>query len=230
MAGAQYGCRCAVRTDVAALFNATPSPETEVVVDLRQAAVVIYAHVEPFSDARPRIDAARLCQAQSGRMSQSSAVFRATVDASGILRVDRQVKATMAAFARSLKNSAVEIVLRKKRVRRSSQANRYYWGAVIAEIASCAGYRKADAYQLHDALAFKFLPLPNCPITGSPRRMRTPDTDTAEFSAYLEQVIQWAAETWGVVIPEAHQVEPPESTEPRSPRQVDREHGWGVAA
>ena len=162
--------------------------------------------------------------------STHSAIFPAVVDQSGILRIDRRVKATMTAFVRSLKNSAVEIVLRKKRVHRSDKQNRYYWGVVIAEIASCAGYRKADAYQLHDALAFKFLPLQNCPITGSPRRMRTPDTDTAEFSAYLEQVIQWAAETWGVVILEAHQVEPPPTTEPRSPRTMDREQGCGVAA
>lgn len=137
----------------------------------------------------------------------------------------------MAAFCRgSLKNKPVEVVIRQKRVKRSSQANRFYWGVLIAEIASCAGYRRADAYQLHDALAFKFLPLPNCPITGSPRRQRTPETDTAEFSAYLEQVIQWAAETWGVVIPEASQVEPPDSTEHRSPRTIDREQGWGAAA
>lgn len=148
-----------------------------------------------------------------------------------MLHVDRPVKAALAAFVRgNLKNSVVELVVRKKRIKRSDKQNKYYWGVVIAEIASCAGYRKADAYQLHDALAFKFLPLPNCPITGSPRRMRTPDTDTSEFSAYLEQVIQWAAETWGVVIPEATKVEPREDVEARSPRQIDREHGWGVAA
>ena len=137
----------------------------------------------------------------------------------------------MAAFARAnLKNAPVEILIRKKRVRRTDKQNRYYWGVVIAEIASCAGYRKADSYQLHDALAFKFLPLPACPITGSPRRQRTPETDTAEFSVYVDQVIQWAAETWGVVIPEATQAEPSEAAEGRSPRQIDREHGRGVAA
>lgn len=98
----------------------------------------------------------------------------------------------------------------------------------MAEICSCAGYRKADAYQLHDALAHKFLPLPPCPLTGSPRRQRTPETDTEEFGVYLDQVIQWAAETWGVVIPEASKVEPPEGAESRSPRQMDREQGAGA--
>ena len=160
-----------------------------------------------------------------------SAVFQAVVDSTGVLHVDRPVKAALAAFAKhNLKNSAVEIVLRKKRSKRSDKQNRYYWGICIAEIAAAAGYRRADAYQLHDALAFKFLSLSPCPVTGSPRRMRTPDTDTSEFSAYLEQVIQWAAETWGLVIPDAQSVEPPDSAESRSPKQVDRESGWGVAA
>ena len=162
-------------------------------------------------------------------MSQSSAVFNGMVDLSGVLHLEPPVKAAMAAFARAnLKNAPVEIVLRKKRVRRTDKQNRYYWGVVIAEVASCAGYRRQDAYQLHDALAHKFLPLPPCPITGSPRRQRTPGTDTAEFSAYVDQVIQLAAETWGVVIPEATQVEPSEAVEGRSPRQIDREQGWGL--
>jgi hypothetical protein len=152
------------------------------------------------------------------------------VDANGVLHVDPPVKAALAAFARNFKNTPVELVLRRTRTKRSDKQNRYYWGVVIAEIASCAGYRRADAYQLHDGLAFKFLSLSPCPITGSPRRMRTPETDTSEFSAYVDQVIQWAAETWGVVIPDAQSSEPPESAEPRSPRTVDREQGWGVAA
>src|SRR3990167_10526909 len=161
-------------------------------------------------------------------MSTTSAVFPSVCDLAGKWHVEPSVKRAMSAFVKaSMKGHAVEIVIRKKRRTRTDKQNRYYWGVVIAEIASCAGYRKADAYQLHDALAFKFLALPNCPITGSPRRQRTPDTDTEEFGVYLDQVIQWAAETWGVVIPEAHAVESSESVEGRSPRQIDREQGWG---
>ena len=152
----------------------------------------------------------------------TSAIFQSVCDTAGVWHIDRQLKAAMETFVRaSMTGAAVEIVIRKKRNTRSSQANRYYWGVVIAEIASCAGYRKQDAYQLHDALAFKFLPLPPCPITGSPRRQRTPETNTEEFGVYLDQVIQWAAETWGVVIPNANAVEPPASAENRSPRQME---------
>ena len=164
-------------------------------------------------------------------MPPHSAVFPSVCDAEGRWHIAHPVKAALAACVRaSMKGSAVEIVIRRQRRTRSSKQNRYYWSAVIGEIASCAGYRRQDAYQLHDALAFKFLPLPPCPITGSPRRQRTPETDTEEFSVYVDQVIQWAAETWGVVIPEAARVEPPANAEGRSPRQVDREQGWGVTA
>lgn len=160
---------------------------------------------------------------------RTSATFPSVCDREGVWHIEPPVKRAMNAFVKAaMKGSVVEIVLRKQRKTRSAQANRYYWGVVIAEIAACAGYRKADAYQLHDALAFKFLALPDCPITGSPRRQRTPETDTEEFGAYLEQVIQWAAETWGVVIPEAKAVDPPESAEGRSPRQIDRELERGV--
>ena len=161
-------------------------------------------------------------------MSQSSAIFSAVCDAQGVLHIERPVKAAMTAYARSLKNRQVEIVIRAKRVGRSAQANRFYWGVLIAEIAAAAGYRRADAYQLHDALAHKFLPLQPCPITGSPRRQRTPETDTAEFSAYCDQVIQWAAETWGLVIPDPSTVEPGAQADGMAPRAVDRVQGWGV--
>jgi hypothetical protein len=160
----------------------------------------------------------------------TGAVFVSTCDADGKWHIERNVRAAMTAHvSASMKNSVVEIVVRKKANRRSDRANRYYWGVVLAEICSCAGYRRKDAEQLHDALAHKFLPLPPCPITGSPRRQRTPETDTAEFGVYLEEVIQWAAETWGVVIPEPTSVEPPQSADGRSPRRIDREHGWGVS-
>lgn len=164
-------------------------------------------------------------------MPQTSAVFPSVCDAAGRWHIARHVKAAMEAFVRAgMKGSVVEIVVRKQRRTRTSKQNRYFWGVVMAEICACAGYRREDAAQLHDALAFKFLPLPPCPITGSPRRQRTPETDTAEFGVYLDQVIQWAAETWGVVIPEAEQIEPPVQTDGRSPRQVDRENGWGISA
>lgn len=110
---------------------------------------------------------------------------------------------------RSTKGDRFELVLRKVRTKRSSKANRYYFGAVIRAILLESGEHESRRYEIHDALAFKFLPLPPCPLTGSPRRMRTPDTDSAEFSAYVNQVKLYACTELfpGLEIPEAERID-----------------------
>ena len=45
-----------------------------------------------------------------------------------------------------------------------------------------------DPTELHEALAFKLLRLPDDPITGSPRRQSTAKLNTAEFVAYADAV------------------------------------------
>jgi hypothetical protein len=79
----------------------------------------------------------------------------------------------------------VEVIVRRPRRQRSSQQNRYYWGVVIRMGAEQLGYD--DPEDLHEALAMKFLRTDPDPITGSPRRHRTPQTNTAEFSSYTER-------------------------------------------
>jgi hypothetical protein len=109
----------------------------------------------------------------------------------------------------------VEVILRSLRRQRSLNQNRYYFGCVLALIAAEHGIdfdSKAEREAMHDAVAFKFLRISDCPLTGSPRRLRTPDFDTAEFSRYVERVRRWAAED-GIVIPDPHRV-PDESLAP----------------
>lgn len=103
---------------------------------------------------------------------------------------------------RSLAGKHVEIIFRKRRTKRSSQANRYYFGVVVKLLAEHCGY---DPQEMHEALAFRFLRIEDCPITGAPRRKHTPETDSAEFAEYVDHCIRLAAEL-GVVIPDPHQV------------------------
>lgn len=91
----------------------------------------------------------------------------------------------------------LEFEIRPKRQRRSSQANRYYWGVVIKALSDYTGY---EADEMHECLAMKFLRIEDDPITGSPRRKRTPKCNTAEFSEYVDRCIRFAAEL-GVVVP-----------------------------
>ena len=97
----------------------------------------------------------------------------------------------------------LELVVRKHKAQRTSKANRYYWGVVIHLLSEHTGY---EPDEMHEVLAFKFLRIEDCPITGAPRRQRTPKTNTAEFADYVDRCIRFAAEL-GVVIPDSTQVE-----------------------
>lgn len=126
----------------------------------------------------------------------SEALFYGRVLPGGLLVLD-QAK-DYAATVRSLRGKHVELTIRKRRTKRSSQANRYYFGVVVKLLAEHCGY---DVQEMHEALAFRFLRIEDCPITGAPRRKRTPETDTGEFAEYVDHCIRLAAEL-GVVIPQ----------------------------
>lgn len=101
-----------------------------------------------------------------------------------------------------LRNSPVEIIVRKRRSKRSDQANRYYWGVCIALIAEHLGYSPEET---HDALKMHLLkvheesPLPTVQSTAK--------MNTAEFAAYVEQVKHFASTELGVYIPDPNEVE-----------------------
>jgi hypothetical protein len=94
----------------------------------------------------------------------------------------------------SLAGKYVEVICRVERQKRSSQANRFYWGHVLAEIAEATGYTKDEA---HDALKYRFLredgdgPLVKVRSSAS--------LSVQEFSDYLERVMVFGAETFGIV-------------------------------
>ena len=128
-------------------------------------------------------------------------VFSAVVDDQGKLSLyhpdifKREVK--------RLAGKRVDVTVKQHRNTRSSQANRYYWGVVIRLVADHCGY---EPDEMHEALAFRFLRIEDDPITGSPRRKRTPKTDTKEFADYVDQCIRFGAEL-GVVIPGPNEAE-----------------------
>src|SRR3990172_884104 len=128
-------------------------------------------------------------------------IFAATVTEGGRLAIERP-SAFRAHLAR-LKGKRVEVVVRRYREQRTNQQSRYYWGVIVPLIAEDLGYDKQDC---HEVLAMHFLRIEDCPITGAPRRKRTPDTDTAEFAAYIDACIRLAAEH-GIIVPSPNEVE-----------------------
>lgn len=103
---------------------------------------------------------------------------------------------------RALAGKHVEIVLRKRKTLRTSPQNRFYFGVVVKLLAEHCGYERDE---MHETLAMRFLRIEDCPVTGAPRRKRTPKTDTEEFAQYLDSCIRLAAEL-GVVIPDPKEV------------------------
>jgi hypothetical protein len=103
---------------------------------------------------------------------------------------------------RALAGKHVELTIRKRKTARTSQQNRFYFGVVVKLLAEHCGYERDE---MHEALAMRFLRIEDCPITGAPRRKRTPQTDTEEFGQYLDSCIRLAAEQ-GVVIPDPNTV------------------------
>ena len=107
-------------------------------------------------------------------------------------------------YCKSLTGKLVDLTIKRHRETRSSQANRYYFGVVIKLISEHTGY---EPDEMHEVLAMRFLRIEDCPITGAPRRKRTPQTNTAEFSEYVDQCIRFAAIELGVTIPQPEQVD-----------------------
>ena len=93
----------------------------------------------------------------------------------------------------------------KRRSKRSTRANAYYWGVVIPLLASEIGYTQDE---MHEALKAKFLSQEDL-THGLVKVRSSAKLSVAEFGEYLETVTLWAAEKLGVVIPQ------PEVEKPR---------------
>lgn len=131
-------------------------------------------------------------------------VFLCRVSEDGALLMAPEEQARRDACLRRLAGKPVDVVIRAHRSTRSGQANRYYWGVVVALIAEHCGY---DPDDMHEALAMKFLRIEDCPVTGAPRRTRTPKTNTKEFAEYVDGCVRFAAQELGVIIPAPNEIE-----------------------
>jgi hypothetical protein len=134
-------------------------------------------------------------------MSQTTRYqFCGGVDTRG--RLDPDVRIQVADYLRTFAGQRVEIGVRKYRAQRTPPQNRYYFGVVVKMLAEYCGY---ELEEMHQALAMKFLRIEDCPLTGAPRRKRTPKCDTKEFADYVDACVRLAAEH-GVVIPDPNEV------------------------
>lgn len=107
-------------------------------------------------------------------------------------------------YMAGLEGKRVEVVLRKKRSKRSDQQNRYYWGIVVQILANHCGY---EPDQMHEALKYKFLSDHQEDSSGLITIRSTASMTTDEFAQYVNRVVRWAAESLGVYVPSANDME-----------------------
>jgi hypothetical protein len=128
-------------------------------------------------------------------------IFTGTVD-KGQLKLDHPHKYLIQVSA--LNGKKVELVLRKRRTKRSDRQNRYYWGVVIQILANFCGY---EPEEMHESLKYQFLRDPANEKYGLPKIGSTADLSTDEFNQYVNRVVRWAATNLQVFIPDASQIE-----------------------
>jgi hypothetical protein len=109
-------------------------------------------------------------------------VFLCTIDARGRVQLERPID--YGRWLMTLAGERGEMIVRKRRTRRSNQANARYW-ALLTVAAREIGYD--DPEDLHEGLALKFLRLTDDEKTGLPRRQRTPKCSTSEFADYTDK-------------------------------------------
>lgn len=129
-------------------------------------------------------------------------ILRGTVTPDGRLEFQPAVRGLMRRHLSTLAGKAVEVTIRAEARKRTDRQSRYYFGVVVPLLAEFCGY---DKQEMHELLAMRFLRIEDDPVTGSPRRKRTPQTNTKEFAEYVDTCIRLAAEL-GVYVPEPGEV------------------------
>jgi hypothetical protein len=129
-------------------------------------------------------------------------VFKGTIDAKRkVIFADKN--ALLIYCAKFKEGQEVEVIIRRKKSKRSLNQNAYYW-MICTTIADSSGYESPD--EVHEALKMMYLRVNR---TGLPDTIRsTTDLNTAEFAEYIDKIKRDAARGVfggenGIYIPDA---------------------------
>jgi len=100
-------------------------------------------------------------------------------------------------------NKTVELILSEYRPKRSNQLNQYYWGVVVKIISDYTGYTKEETHELLKQTFLKKKVLINDEWYDTTES--TTKLSNQEMLNFIEQVKQWAAETFYLYIPDPHE-------------------------
>ena len=94
----------------------------------------------------------------------------------------------------------VEVVIKRRRKKRSLNQNDYYWGYVIEVLGEHFGYWKDE---MHEALKMLFLKVKR---EGKPDTVKsTAKLSTAEMEEYLSNIKIWASSEYKIILADPNQ-------------------------
>ena len=137
-------------------------------------------------------------------MSSPIPVFTGVVTPAGVLKLD--ARSLFAAYVKRLKNQPVTLVLKKLSRRKSTNQLGFLYGAVYPVIADSLGYRNYEIDDVHDAIVREIRGLKPEP---NPLKLRWSlrEQDHEATSEYISDVRHFALTNFGIVTPDANQVE-----------------------
>jgi len=128
----------------------------------------------------------------------------------GTIKLPKKMRRDM---VQAFEGRSIEVTVKRKRKRRSSLQNRYYWGVVIriisAYLMDFAPDQDGTPPVVHQYLKERFLPLV---MEGKPQMVlptgeviegiySTTKLTTTQFMDYIERVLHWSAEL-DMIIPD----------------------------
>lgn len=131
-------------------------------------------------------------------------VFRGVVDPEGKLHLD--ARQLFRSYLQRLKNSGVELVIRKQGRPKSRNQLGYLWGVLYPVIAEHFGYSRWELDALHDGCVRAI-----CGLKPEPNplalRQSLAEMSHEEVSAYISDLRAWALMEHGIVTPDSDAAE-----------------------
>jgi hypothetical protein len=103
----------------------------------------------------------------------------------------------------ALEGKKIELIIRRRKSKRSIQQNRAYFGIAVEILSNHTGF---DKDEMHDALKVKFASRTD-PVTGLTIVESTTKMDTKRFIEYYESIQRWAAEFLNCYIPSPNEID-----------------------
>lgn len=135
-------------------------------------------------------------------MSQQIPVFPVSITADASMKVAHHERGRFQDWLRTLAGADAELVVRKRKSRRSLDQNAWAWGVAYPVIAESLGYDSHEIEDLHYALVAKWGGEHFDKRIGAmvPNK-RSSKLSTKEFSDYIEWLVRYAAESLDCVVP-----------------------------